>query len=104
MVRAASPAKRGLNQITRHDHVDFATYWRRPGLSYTRHPPATPGTYHAGIVAGRSPPTHPAAPPDVRRCDRGLLADEIHARDNAEDPLPVPSVGNEECAPARPGH
>ena len=57
-----------------------------------------------GIVARRCPPAHPAAPRDMRRCDRGLLADKVHARDNAEDPLPVPRVGGEEHAPARPGH
>jgi len=46
-------------------------------------------------------------PQRLRTCDDvtvGLLADEVHARDNAADHLPVPRVGGEERAPARPGH
>jgi Acyltransferase len=49
-------------------------------------------------------PAGPHCQRDVGRCLSVLLADEVHARGDAEDRLPATGVGGQERAPARPRH
>ena len=55
-----------------------------------------PGPAHLPV------PLHPFGSRDVGRCERVLLAHEVHARDDAEDPLPAPRVGRQERSPNGP--